>query len=272
MGKNKRTPTGKIDDARKEADAEWEVEAIIACSTGKEGVKYLVRWKGFDEKHDTYEFEKNLQDAQDALKKFQIDRAKDIAAGKAAAKEKHDAAVEKQRQGREVPCHALLYMRLKLPLQDRIKKVNDAIAANKDAQKGPRRRSNESPWWEFWVRKNPAKGHVDYYTAVCIVPKGDGSGPDGTERYVKDTSKPLEKYIRSQYPALWKKTDMKINPDKHGDTTNVEDLAVPAESYRPMAKTNVQECNQELARWFMKHDRPKHMVCDSGCPNPGPKF
>ena len=73
MGKNKRTPTGKIDDARKEADAEWEVEAIIACSTGKEGVKYLVRWKGFDEKHDTYEFEKNLQDAQDALKEFQID-------------------------------------------------------------------------------------------------------------------------------------------------------------------------------------------------------
>ena len=75
MGKNKRTPTGKIDDARKEADAEWEVEAIIACSTGKEGVKYLVRWKGFDEKHDTYEFEKNLQDAQDALKKFQSSRS-----------------------------------------------------------------------------------------------------------------------------------------------------------------------------------------------------
>ena len=107
MGKNKRTPTGKIDDARNEADAEWEVEAIVACSTGNEGVKYRVRWKGFDEKHDTYEFEKNLQDAQDALKKFQIDRAKDIAAGKTAAKEKHDAAVEKQRQDREVPCHAL---------------------------------------------------------------------------------------------------------------------------------------------------------------------
>ena len=42
MGKNKRTPTDKIDDARKsdvKADGEWKVEAIIACSTGKEGDK-----------------------------------------------------------------------------------------------------------------------------------------------------------------------------------------------------------------------------------------
>ena len=41
MGKNKRALTDKIDDARK-ADGEWKVEAIITCSTGKEGDKYLV--------------------------------------------------------------------------------------------------------------------------------------------------------------------------------------------------------------------------------------
>ena len=101
MGKNKRTPTGKIDDARKE-DGEWEVEAIIACSTGKDGDTYLVRWKGFDEKHDTYELEKNLQGAKELLTKFKKDRARDIAEGKVAAKAKHDAALEKRNKERQV--------------------------------------------------------------------------------------------------------------------------------------------------------------------------
>ena len=105
---------------------------------------------------------------------------------------------------------------------------------------------------------------ADYYVALCIVPSADGSGPDGAEKYIKDTSKPLEKYIRSRYPDLWKKTDAAINPQKHGDTSSVEDLDVPAESYRPMAQTHIEECNEELAKWFMRNDRAKHMVCDEG--------
>ena len=95
MGENKRTPTGKMDDARK-GDGEWEVAAIIACSTGKDGDTYLVRWKGFGEKHDTYELEKHLQGAKELLTKFKkdLDRARDIAEGIVAAKAKHAAALE----------------------------------------------------------------------------------------------------------------------------------------------------------------------------------
>ena len=137
---------------------------------------------------------------------------------------------------------------LKTPVQDRTKMVNAAIAANKATQNGNKRRANESPWWEYWVRKNPTKGHADYNTAVCIVPRADGSGPDGTERCVKETSRPLEKYIRGAYPDLWKKTHALINPHKHMDTTPVGDLDVPVESYRPMCKTNVEECNMELVK------------------------
>ena len=59
MAKNKRTPKGRIDDARKSADADWEVEKIVAVATGKDGNRYLVRWKGYAEKHDTYTPEKN---------------------------------------------------------------------------------------------------------------------------------------------------------------------------------------------------------------------
>ena len=153
---------------------------------------------------------------------------------------------------------------LKTLVQDRTKMVNAAIAANKATHNGNKRRANESPWWEYWVRKNPTKGHADYNTAVCIVPRADGSGPDGTERCVKETSRPLEKYIQGAYPDLWKKTDALINPHKHMDTTPVADLDVPAESYRPMCKTNVEECNMELVKWFMQNDRAKHMVCDAG--------
>ena len=35
--------------------------------------------------------------------------------------------------------------------------VNTAIAANKEMQKGQKRRANESPWWDFWVQKSQNK-------------------------------------------------------------------------------------------------------------------
>ena len=67
MAKNKRTPKGKIDDARKSADADWEVEKIVAVATGKDGNRYLVRWKGYAEKHGTYEPKKDLAGAKKLL-------------------------------------------------------------------------------------------------------------------------------------------------------------------------------------------------------------
>ena len=63
MAKNKRTPKGRIDDAHKPADADWEVEKTAAVATGKAGNGHLVRWKGYAENHDTYEPEKNLAQA-----------------------------------------------------------------------------------------------------------------------------------------------------------------------------------------------------------------
>ena len=75
MAKNKRTPKGKIDDARKSADADWEVEKIVAVATGKDGNRYLVRWKGYGEKHDTYEPEKNLAGAKKLLEDFRKEAA-----------------------------------------------------------------------------------------------------------------------------------------------------------------------------------------------------
>ena len=49
QAKNKRTPTGKIADAKKASGDDWEVQGILPFSTGKDGPRYLVRWKGFNQ-------------------------------------------------------------------------------------------------------------------------------------------------------------------------------------------------------------------------------
>jgi len=105
--KNKRTPTGKIDDAKKASGDDWEVQSILAFSTGKDGPRYLVPWKGFNEKHDTYEPEKNLSGSKELLAAFKKQRERDIEAAKGEAKAKHEAAVEKKNKDREVSqCNA----------------------------------------------------------------------------------------------------------------------------------------------------------------------
>ena len=65
MAKNKRTPTGRIGDAHRSAGADWEVEKIVAVATGKDGNRYLVRWKGwrYAEKHDTYPYNYTCADS-----------------------------------------------------------------------------------------------------------------------------------------------------------------------------------------------------------------
>ena len=52
------------------AEDVWEVEMFLARATGKNGKKYLTRWKGFDSKTDTYEPEANLLGSKDLLAQF----------------------------------------------------------------------------------------------------------------------------------------------------------------------------------------------------------
>lgn len=109
--KNKRTPTGKIDDAKKASGDDWEVQSILAFSTGKDGPRYLVRWKVFNEKRDTYEPEKNLSGSKELLAAFKKQRERDIEAAKGEAKAKHEAAVERKKQRpRGEPVQCCLYL------------------------------------------------------------------------------------------------------------------------------------------------------------------
>ena len=95
MAKSKKAHKGIIADARKSAGADWEVEKIVAVATGKDGNRYLVRWKGYGEKHDTYEPEKNLAGAKKLLEDFRKERAEEACANAEVTKAKHDAALEK---------------------------------------------------------------------------------------------------------------------------------------------------------------------------------
>ena len=67
--------------------------------------------KGYGEKHDTYEPEKNLAGAKKLLEDFRKERAEEASANAEVTKAKHDAALEKQRDEREVACFSTyMYM------------------------------------------------------------------------------------------------------------------------------------------------------------------
>ena len=55
MPRNKRTRQEWVDDAVLADSETWEVDFLLARRTGSEsGKQYLVRWKGFTDKHDTW--------------------------------------------------------------------------------------------------------------------------------------------------------------------------------------------------------------------------
>lgn len=53
----------------KSSNNEYEVEAIIDSRKSKDRTKYLIRWKGYDESDDTWEFEDTLN-CPDLIKAF----------------------------------------------------------------------------------------------------------------------------------------------------------------------------------------------------------
>ena len=53
-----------------DGDEEWEVDEILAERTRNRKKQYYVRWAGFSEAHDSWEPEQNLENAQDAIKRF----------------------------------------------------------------------------------------------------------------------------------------------------------------------------------------------------------
>ena len=78
---------------------------FLARATGTNGKKYLVRWKGFDSKADTYEPESNLLGSKDLLDKFNKEQDDLLKADHQAAKEKHEQAVAAKRLREEVTRH-----------------------------------------------------------------------------------------------------------------------------------------------------------------------
>jgi len=50
---------------------EWEVEKILNKRKIREGEKYLVQWKGFTAENDTWEKEKDLENAKKLVEDFE---------------------------------------------------------------------------------------------------------------------------------------------------------------------------------------------------------
>ena len=86
------------------AEDVWEVEMFLARATGKNGKKYLTRWKGFDSKADTYEPESNLLGSKDLLDKYK-EQDDLLKTDHEAVKERHEQAVAAKRLREEVTRH-----------------------------------------------------------------------------------------------------------------------------------------------------------------------
>jgi hypothetical protein len=52
-------------------EKEWEVEKILDSRTHNTDTEYLVKWKGYDDKDNTWEPLKNLTNCQEALRNYQ---------------------------------------------------------------------------------------------------------------------------------------------------------------------------------------------------------
>lgn len=77
---------GKAKEAKKEE--EYEVEKIIEHAGSGKSVKYLVKWKGYKDKENTWEPKSNLAHATDLLEEYE-----------ATAKEEKKAAPSKKTTG-----------------------------------------------------------------------------------------------------------------------------------------------------------------------------
>ena len=72
----------------------------------------------------------------------------------------------------------------------------------------------------------------------------------------------------ARYPAIWEKIDRQLNPTKYNQPTNVDNILgtveLPAKSFTKMASVHRDECNIEMARWLLDHDRPRAVAQDEG--------
>ena len=209
--RNARTPTGKIDDVSIEEDHTWEVESITTQRQRGKEVQFLVRWKGFDHKHSTWEPKKNLAGAAETVKAFEVAYAKQMEESKKEAQEKHKVAVAAQKKK-----HEETQARVKQALQLIKSKVGSAP-----------RRANASPWWRFWARMSDNKSSDDYHNVVCIVPDPDCEGEyDGKVVSIKRATNTMEDYIKTKYPTLWKGVDKEIRPEKYVDPVDLAQIKV----------------------------------------------
>ena len=155
-GRIRRTRKANVDDP---VCDEWEIDFVHGRASGRMGKKYLVRWKGFTEKEDTWEPSENLEGAQDLVKKFNDEQDVLEAQDCKDAVERHQQAVTEKRKREEVstadanarpPPHVCL--------QERTRLLQDAIHHhNQSASVPSKRRRNESPWWQYFCRKSQDK-------------------------------------------------------------------------------------------------------------------
>ena len=137
---------GQVEGQRKEQPApvtiegeeEWEVERILNKRKVRGKDKYLVHWKGFTVKSDTWEGRENLENAKEAIKEFEKEYRRDM----------EDVAQQEHKEG--------MFRRGELPGRFTAKKLYGWSDKRYDQEYWGRMEKN----WRRWKGKKPMKREV----------------------------------------------------------------------------------------------------------------
>ena len=218
----------------------FNVEELIA-SRLKGGVKeYLVRWEGYDAKHDSWEPMQNLSNLVEMMAAF--DKAK------ADANQKHLDELKRQKDERET--------------------ARRAAAGTDGADPGEPAEEEEvvgKEEGEDWGKKKVSRCYEVFRKsekpgyATCIATEGVPGGCQCGED-IKAYTQSLWNHIKSKHPRLWQELKGKLEAGAAldgGVVASVGAMSGQTTIVAPrLTEARKKQCDRACARWLIKSTRP----------------
>ena len=220
----------------------YEVETLLASQLKSGKKEYLVRWKGYAAKHDTWEPMENLSNLVAEMASF--DRDKDL------ANQAHLKELAEQKAAREAARVAA-------------GSSGPSPAASPEEEEDEDAAEASLPWS---MSKKKARCYAAYEPsaqkpghATCIATEGIiGGCKCGKE--LKIFTQSLWNHLESKHPRLWQELKGKLDAGAPLDGGIVASVGAGAQQSTLIApkftEARKKQCDRLCARWLIKSSRP----------------
>jgi hypothetical protein len=234
-GAVKRTPL-HIGDAAAVEDQEYEVETIVATGKQRGVASYLVKWKGWSEKHNTWEPLTHLVGAEELVREFNVEarrldeesqlRMKKVSEDRAAA-----ATAQKQ-AGQE-----LLAARLAAAA------AAQESTSNEDLEL-PKKKLRRAAIYKYY-EPDP----VDQTKMLCLL-----QGHDRCTQGIgaNDGTSSLHNHLKLCHKEQWLEFDLEEHPERYKVLAGIDDALLHGVFSATIA-------DEMFALWVAQSDRPLTM-------------